>query len=246
MGGTDQEIYNFLNSEDLDYFYGVSLLRSVCSKRGLMNTLSKGKSPKRLELLLYELKKNINYAKIQEEEGNTSEENAELRKRAIQSKSVHADNGQPEQEGFVSESIVIDHKRGFGGRASTDLANLKVRQLIQNRNGKYALRDHYHGQLHSATSDDERFDLAKEILKRGTEIDDYNFRIDQVYETGQIDHKSAIELLSAEEYKTLQNVKIYISRYKRKVSSAKSLKSRENAQKTLDKYQSERDKLLQR
>lgn len=127
------------------------------------------------------------------------------------------------------------NKSGSGNHSPGTSLSVK---LHSKRKELYRLRGHLHGQLHTASSDEERHSLAKKIMSSQSEIDELNRDL-RMIEDGSTPSKYLKKDLSAEDFVTIKNLKIYISRYETKIQNCQNLSEKKKYEELLEKHRTE-------
>lgn len=106
------------------------------------------------------------------------------------------------------------------------------------RISKYRLRSHLHGKLHNCTTDEERFEIAKQLIELQPELDKLNQELDAL-NNGVIPVEYVTKNSSAEDYVRIKNLKMYIARYERKISTATNIQQKQNWQSKIEEFKTE-------
>ena len=234
--------------EDGPYYTGIDLLRQVCGKQRLISLLSKRESPKNRAKLKYELSKhtNLEYHVKEKQEiiqpsiindrKNEAKESESSSISKSQRKHVQSTHGQ-------NTSVLLPDGRVDNIEFGTDLSSIK-QKLISNRNSLYKQRAHFHGQLHIASTKPKRFELAKKIMTIQPKIDNANRHIKYIELTGSIPPELKIMQYDAATFQRIDNIRTYISRYKKKLKQATETDKINRYQLLLDKYKQELESLV--
>jgi hypothetical protein len=148
----------------------------------------------------------------------------------------HQTSGDHFHSGSYSGSSVIHSV------SSDELIGIKE-SILRSRKESYRLRGHLHGKLHLAYTDEERYQLANQIMELQPKIDQLNKDLKDV-NSGTIPNEYIKTELSAADYIRIQNLKLYISRYKKKIEKAISIEQRNRYIKHLEAHEKELSKLL--
>jgi hypothetical protein len=226
---------------------GVDLLRKVCSKRALINFLSRKNSPNNFEKLIYELTKHKGTFSNETVESSRAKESDSSKQEKTHHEPGKCNEGNhlPIEKSINQgvHNLFRSNSRSNGANRIL-LPNEPLTKLEDQKKDLYAERDHLHPQLMLVDSDEKRYELAKRIQDISPKISKLNQVIYQIKETGQIPMKMAVELLSAKEWKRLENIKVNIRRLKRELKNPKSISDKENNEKRLKEYQAAQTKLL--
>lgn len=111
-----------------------------------------------------------------------------------------------------------------------------IERLQSKRKELYRLRGHLHGQLHSASSDEFRHEIASKIMSTQTDIDTLNRDIVKV-NSGETPAQYLKKDRSAEEYVQIRNLKMYISRYEKKLKSCTTLEDKKKFESIIEKHE---------
>lgn len=98
----------------------------------------------------------------------------------------------------------------------TDIPTPIHEKILIERKELYLKRGHLHGRLHEAKNDEDRSELAKQIIEIQPRIDELNRDLRKI-ESGEVPQKYLKTKATAEEYLEVRNAKIYIARYKKQL-----------------------------
>lgn len=118
-----------------------------------------------------------------------------------------------------------------------------ILHLAAERKKLYNIRGNIHADLFNALTDERRHDLAIQIMKIQSDIDNVNQEIRKV-ESGLVPERFIKQSRSAEEYVKIRNTQQYIKVFKRKLQDKLTLEQREKYQKLLAKHKSNLEKLI--
>lgn len=245
MSQKKQQILDWIQDKHRDYYYGINLLQQVSNKKSLIATLSRKKSIWNFNKLIYELQKHLPSGTIEQ-----SYEKDETRPSSLQQASNEPAPGNENNELSIKKSndksVYSVHRSDnrAGGSIPSRFPVIDLSPLEDQKKMLYAERDHLHPQLMLVDSDDQRYELAKRISDISPKISKLNATIETIKQTGKIPMKMAVELLSAKDYKRLENVKVNIRRLKRAIEKPTSLKQLERDKEHLDKFIQEQEQLL--
>lgn len=216
----DHEIIVWLNS-DQDYTFGLLLHEKYARNPNLGRILRIGGATGKNRLtLIYELGKIARHVAV-------SVKTPELNK--------------PQEKQEVSKAILqIPYK-------TSDIENLRSEQKMC-----YKMLDNLHAILPYREIQDRK-DIAFQILELDDRLMEITQRINHYEKHGVIppvpvidEPKKVSELNDAELIQRQNNVRTYITRYKRLTEDPKELKSLARNRKTLEKYQQELDEITER
>lgn len=219
------------------YSYGVELLIEVNGPTRMNQMLLFKPTDRNLKKVVYELEKILLANGVIYIDYEESEENNEVSKpKRVES---HAELQSSTQSVEEEPEVELPTPIITSNNIASPVPALDVLTRIKSELKRYFKeRGHYHGLLHAAEDDDSRYDAAKKIMRLQSKIDAAYLDIDRI-EAGNIPQNQIMKELTAEDYKRIQNLKTYIARYKRKLSSATDPGSISSFNKKLEDYQKE-------
>jgi hypothetical protein len=216
----------FQNS--LDYSKGVELLSNYCNNKNLVGNLRKRESDYNVEKLRYELDKILENAK---------KETTTLRERSAEPDASNESNIEPVKENAKEEFLPVVSNVGTSNiHHNSDLLFLE-KGITKKRNDLYARRNFLHSQLSGPIANKERLKLAKEIIDIQPLISKYNDHLNYIAENNATPPELIKSKLTAEDLRQQLNAKTYISKYRKKLKTAKTIKEKQKYQALLDKYE---------
>jgi len=226
-----EKIKQWING-DLTYKEAVSIFLELSTNKHLSRILFASENKYNREKLTSELKKILS--------------SYEQKQNALQSRPSVIDSVSKNISTSSQENInqnVLDSVRTSNYPRSNDHTSI-FNSIVEKRKEAYRKRGHYHGQLHNAKSDQERFALAKEIYLIQKDLIEINESYHQALNGNiPISHTKQINA-DVEKVLKIQNLKIYVNRYNNLISKTKDQKKIENYKKTLKKHSDEIKKLL--
>lgn len=211
----NKELYIWLNGR-MDFQKGIILYSQLNPNKHLLNRfLNKGDDLYNIDKLHFELENRLPSSYEPDE--------------------IVIDELEPE--------VIQDHEnipvRTFKERIEVYPDSLQ--QIIFKRNKAYRQRDFLHAELYHLTSEKERFNHAEKILELSDIIFQCWHDIDHFHETGEkpIIIKESNFDSGVSKQKRINAVRTYISKYKKKVKEATSIKDREKYQNKLEQYERE-------
>lgn len=223
-----EAIYTFLKNGSLDYDYGVSLLREVCNKKMLIQSLSRKKSAANFDKLNYELEKSL------DESGFTKEITVDVK--IVTKKDIKVANGS-----VISSKAPHPKKENSSKYSAADdtLISSAIDRLLAEKRDLYAQRDHLHPQLSLVKDDSERHDIAKKIQLIQPQLDKLQTQIDMIKSNGHLPTEVAAKQMTGATFQRFKMVQSYIRRYKSLTAAAKTIHDKEKYTALLEKYQTE-------
>lgn len=219
------------------YSYGVELLIKSNGATRLNKTLLFNATDANLSILVYELEKILLKNGVifteNEEESQSNEFPEPERTESHTELSNSTESIKKEPAIQFSPRITADHHLD-SPVPSLDI----VTRLKSELKSYYRERGHYHGALHAAKDDDERYSVAKQLMKVQSNIDKVYGDLEKI-EKGTIPKNQILKELSAEQYKRITNLKTYVARYKRMLATEQDAGAKAAHQKKLNDYQSE-------
>ncbi len=237
-------IYIFLSNGGNDYDFGLSLYAQVDHKKALLRNLQSKSSEYNKRKLVYELDKYLNSVNYIHE-ATTKTQASKPEPKTAHINAIHEDSRKHSKE----NDLLVHNRRNNPVHSVdrtdfSDHLHLTLQELTAERNLLYKQRDHLHPQLVLVDSDQKRFEIAREIQAVQPAVDRLNNKIKQIKATGVIDEETAINQMSAVDYKTLQKYRSYIRRYKRLVKSSTTSAETTKYQNHLEHYQALEKQLL--
>lgn len=237
MIDASEEINNYLNG-NLTYYEGVAILSMHIKNKVLPRNLLLRQNPKKLE---YELKKIL---KIYESKKATKQQLPRNAKpQTIVGSAVEQTISTITEDSSVQTATHRNSADSYFDQPDNHTRSNVRSELEELRKQKYRKRGHLHGQLHNASSEQERFKLCRQLHLLQKEIDKLNQDYRSVL-SGEIPTNYLKRSRTAEEYIRIKNLKLYVSRYQKKIETASSLEERARYQKKLEEYETELKTLL--
>lgn len=154
-------------------------------------------------------------------------------------------------ERFVSEEVEevepqkqkVETSYSFQEKKSVSTGSVKE-SIETTRKEYYRERGHLHGRLHEAHTDEERYELAKQIMTLRTKIDAINRQLKEI-NAGDIPVDYLREKLTGEQYKEIQNLKKYIRRTTNELAKETSKSIRAKLEQKLAEYNKKLSKYAQ-
>lgn len=115
-------------------------------------------------------------------------------------------------------------------------------KLQQQRKELYRMRGHYHGQLHKARTDEERHQLAIKIMDTQDQINKVNRDL-RAIEAGNVPSKYLKQDKTADEFVRIKNLKMYISRFEKRLETCTTVAEKEKINSILTKHKEELKRL---
>jgi len=216
----------YLNG-DLSYDEGISIFSQLSRNKFLIRVLSSKPTPAKERKLHHEISqltkryetstKNSKPAQTNVAEGSTGTKPVDATQLTEE---TNKDFPSSDRHSYISDS---DADPGL----KTGI-ELKRKEL-------YRLRGHLHGSLHKAVSDQDRYTIALKIMDTQQEIDSVNKDLRSI-DAGHIPSKYLKQDKTADQFVQIRNAKMYISRFEKKVQSAKTIDERNKYQEILDKH----------
>lgn len=224
-----QQVNKYLKGE-LPFDVGVRLFISLSKNKSLARHFSLSYSKEREQKLKYELQKYTKQyeapSKLQSFKQNNDIKSSTGNEPADATLLTKASN---------KDIPVSDRFTYFS--SSNDVPGLESK-LHKQRKDLYRQRGHYHGKLHNATTDDERHQLAIRIMDSQDQINKLNRDI-RLIEAGSVPSKYLKKDKTADEFVRIKNLKMYISRFEKKIESCTSLSEKAKHEAILEKHKAE-------
>jgi hypothetical protein len=228
-----QQMGKYLNGE-LSYTVGVSVFLQLSTNPNLNRYFLLPHSPEREDKLKYELQKITKQYEEQESiQGNTSND---------EHTSAEICAFPPEQTVQIfknTDRYTIDDSSNTDSSVRSGL----ISQLEQEQKNCYRKRGHLHGQLHAAKTDQERYELALDIINLQKRIDKLNQDRNSV-NNGSIPGEYMRKDRTASEFQRIRNLKHYISRIQKQLSECSSINQKNKLEAKLSAYQKELNSFL--
>lgn len=226
-----EKIKQFING-DLSYKEAVSIFLELSPNKHLCRVLFSSENKYNREKLKTEIKLIIT--------------NYEKSTNALQSRPSKPN---PSITNIIESSQKNTYKNVLDNRSTVNNTSPNVHlsifdSICEKRKDAYRKRGHYHGQLHSAKSNQERFELAKQIYLIQKDLIEINEDYHQAL-NGNIPIKHTQKTnKDVEKVLRIQNLKIYVNRYTNKISKTNDPAQKEKYNQILKKYNDEIKKLL--
>lgn len=221
---------NRYQNGELSYDVGVSVFLQLSKNKNLNRFFLLPHSPQREEKLKYELHK---LTKQYEESQHSIQ--AESINDERRSDSIRPLSSEQELQTIQKDPSFSDRHRYLS--SSNDVPGLDSK-LQKQRKELYRQRGHYHAQLHNATTDDQRHQLAIKVMNAQDQINKLNRDI-KLIEAGSIPSKYLKQDKTADEFVRIKNLKMYISRFEKKIESCTSLTEKAKHEAILAKHKAE-------
>ena len=241
----DLEIYRFCNNDISDYYYGISLLMKVCRNKTLVNFLNRSETDNNKKKLIYELDKYLTTINYEPKEEEQKESTYPLQtETCIVGTGVQ--NSTPYEQKINREKLDDINIKCHNSDIPyvTDNLLLIISNIKVERNKLYAERASYHGELHGAKTNEDRYNLAKLIIPIQKKIDTFNLKISEILKSGKLPINDIVSNLTTKEYKRVNNLKIYINRYKNKQKKSNNLIEKESFEKKITDFKNELNQIL--
>lgn len=231
-----QKANSFLNGE-LSYSVGVSIFLQCSTNKALQRFFLLPESPQRFEKLKYELQK---ITKQYEESTQTTVSNRERKDEpgAVNENSSSSSKRPANQD--LQERISSDRYSYNSDNCSSSGISALIEQEQKN---SYRKRGYLHGQLHNAKTNEERYELALEIITIQKRIDKLNQDRNSVL-AGTIPGEYMRKDKTASDYLRIRNLKLYISRTNKQLESCESISQKQKLEKKLIEFQTELNSYL--
>lgn len=224
-----QKANKFLNGE-LSYNVGVSVFLQLSRNENLKRLFLLPHSPERelqLRKQLHEITKQYEANHQGHTPRSSNDDKASERLRIADEPqefhNIQKDNPLPDRYSYLPNG--------------SDVPGLDSK-LQKQRKELYRQRGHYHAQLHTARTDDERHQLAIKVMDAQDQINKLNRDI-KLIEAGSIPSKYLKKDKTADEFVRIKNLKMYISRFEKKIESCTSLLEKTKAEAILIKHKAE-------
>jgi hypothetical protein len=236
------QIAEYLQLDKKEYIYGVNLLSHCTKNKGMVGRLMRSSGKFNIDFLHYELEKVLiehNYERQEEEPIEPNENGQEPTEAAshepIEKRSTGHDTRNHSEpickDDHLVHSFVPNPNRNVDLHFHDRLDSIK-----QDLAFKYKNRSNWQSKLMLVPTNEERKDLAKSIVEIQPKLEKLLEIRDWMLEHKQV-HPSLIKKeMSADNLREVQNARSNVSRYKKKVSVAKSLEEKKRAQDLLDKH----------
>lgn len=208
----------------------------------MVSFLSRKESTTNRRKLVYELTKLQQRYEEQETEAPVSPVQTSQPKRS-ENGSISTEN--PKQNITTNTNPNVSDRNSSNSDVNSSGASSGIKLKIeQTRIEKYRFRSHLHGKLHQCATDQDRYEIAKQIIALQPELRRLNKDLDEVNK-GIIPSRYIQKTESASDYVKIKNLKLYISRYQSKID--KNAGTPEDVKKWTDKlntYKTELENLL--
>jgi len=228
---------NYLNG-NLQYDVGVSIFMKLSKNLILARHFLQGYSAQREDKLKYELKK-LTKQNEQIQKPSTKP----LRSRSNEPDPITTHFSESPQKNINQDGNHPSNSDRYSNISSSDVDSGLISNLNQKRKELYRFRGHLHGQLHSAPTDESRYELAHQIMKTQSSIDVLNRDINSTT-VGSIPSKYLKKDKTADEYVRIRNLKTYIARFEKKLEGCTTVEEKEKLQSILKKHKEELKSML--
>lgn len=225
-----------IENGDIDYYDGVSIFLRYSENRILTRNLMSRKNKANEDKLIYELKK-----LQQNEKSNTAKLSATQSNIGANAQNFIKPTSEKLNEATLDRNFPVNNPRFTDTNVSVSLG--LTQSLEQTRKLYYRERGHYHGMLHNAKTDEERFELASKIIATQDKIDKSNSELNQLKE-GEIPTAYLKENKSAEDYMKVRNYKMYIARYEKQLLEASTVAAKTKLETKISEYKTKLEELI--
>lgn len=228
-----KEVIKYLNGE-LPYEMGVLLFKSIGKNKSLARHFSLPFSKEREQKLKYELQK---YTKQYEAPSKLQS--------FTQNDDIKSSTGnEPADATLITKTpnATVPHSDRYTYLPSSNDVSGLDSKLQQQRKELYRMRGHYHGQLHKARTDEERHQLAIKIMDAQDQINKVNRDL-RAIEAGNIPSKYLKQDKTADEFVRIKNLKMYISRFEKRLETCTTVAEKEKINSILTKHKEELKRL---
>ena len=143
------------------------------------------------------------------------------------------------EKNVIKEPIVLSYQPTFSVATSKSNVPTSLKdRVLDERKALYLKRGHLHGRLHEAETDEQRFDLAKDLYIIQQKIDEYNRDLRQI-EAGEIPTRYLATNATGAEVLRRRNLMIYIARAKKELPNITDEKKRKKKLGMLQEYETE-------
>jgi hypothetical protein len=209
----------------MSYLEASTIFFQLCPNKILAGHLFKSDKPANQEKLLYEVKKLLDKHKI------------DWRKSKAPSQPIKELKGTP-NELRGTAPISFSFQPLFSTEKATYNDSPLKERVLNERKALYLQRGHLHGRLHEVTTDEARFNLARDLYIIQQKIDEYNRDLREV-ENGNIPTRYLATTATGAEVLRRRNVKIYIARINKKLPGIVDEKERQKLLKQLQNFENE-------
>jgi hypothetical protein len=200
-----------------DYATGVALFKKYTPNAFIERILDKGDSPLNRKYIFSALSEFIytqNEQKTTKQAPDTISQGREANSRTGNTRQFGNELRHGKQ--IVKNSNRLHHHPDHSGVSADLFGSVKIQ-----RQKAYAHRGHLHGRLHGATTNEERLQLAAEILKLQKKIDAINEDFRKV-EANEAPTKALLHYIPAEQYKKYKSCADLLKRYESDLRRAKT------------------------
>lgn len=228
------QVNNYLNGE-LPYEQGV-LLFSQLSRNNYLKRFFSLKHTHAKEL---KLKNELHKITKQYEEASTKQQPEQGNHSSGSTEDQPSDATQTTPE-TNKDLLVSDRYRSIPDR---DVLPGLIERIKHERKELYRLRGFTHASLHNASTDQERYTLCLKIMDTQDQINELNRDL-KLVQIGKVPGKYMKKDRTADEYIRIRNLKMYISRFEKKLKNCNSLAEKNEIQAILDKHKQELESLI--
>lgn len=229
-----QKASKFLNGE-LSYNVGVSVFLQLSRNSNLKRLFLLPHSEEReiqLRKQLHEITKQYEaeqqYTKSKSSNDDKASERLRIANESQEFHNIEKNNSRSDRHSYLSNDTPVP---GLDSK------------LQKQRKDLYRKRGYYHAQLHNARTDSERHQLAISVMDTQDEINKLNKDL-KLIEAGSIPSKYLKKDKTADEFVRIKNLKMYISRFEKKIEKCTSLSEKNKLESLLAKHKAELKSLI--